>query len=257
MKNGQNLTLFSKTALITGASRGLGKAITLAFASVGARVVMVSRDLDALRELAGQIRTAGREAWPLAFDLSQIEQIPDFFDRVVGQVGCVDVLVNVAGVITRGAAVNYPIEDWERVLRLNLTVPFVLSQCFAKQCIQAQRPGKIINVASLLSEGARPSIPAYTAAKGGIKQLTKALAVEWAPHRITVNAIGPGYFKTEMTRPLYEDEKFNRWVEERTPMRRWGSPEELGGAAVFLASDAADFITGQVLYVDGGWLANL
>ena len=168
-----------------------------------------------------------------------------------------DILVNVAGTIYRTDAVDFPIDQWQRILTLNLTVPFVLSQSFAQACIDGKHPGKIINIASLLSEAARPGIPAYTASKGGIKQLTMALAVEWAKYKINVNAIGPGYFETELTKPLVEDKEFTRWVEESTPLGRWGVPDELCGVAVFLASPASDFITGQTLYVDGGWLANL
>jgi len=249
--------LTDQVAMITGASRGLGQAIAIGFAEAGANVVLVSRGKEALEETAERVKEAGRQAWVYPFDLLQTDQIPAWFEKVNAEVGRIDILVNVAGTIHRQVAVDVPLEEWRKVLELNLTATFVLSQAFARACIRDNRAGKIINIASLLSEAARPSIPAYAASKGGIRQLTKALAVEWAPHGIHVNAIGPGYFETEMTRPLVEDEKFNRWVKERTPLGRWGKPEELVGAAVFLASPASDFITGQVLYVDGGCLASL
>ncbi len=249
--------LKNKTALITGASRGLGKAIALAFAEAGADVILLSRNSQALEKVASQITGMGRKAWVYAYDLADVPGIPALFRTVHLEVGRVDILVNVAGTIFRTDAVDFPLDEWERILKINLTAPFVLSQSFARACIEGKHVGKIINIASLLSEAARPSIPAYTASKGGIKQLTKALAVEWAKHGINVNAIGPGYFATELTKPLVENEDFSRWVKESTPLGRWGVPEELTGAAVFLASSASDFITGQIIYVDGGWLANL
>jgi 2-deoxy-D-gluconate 3-dehydrogenase len=257
MKVKEQFLLSNKTALITGASRGLGKAIAVAFAEVGADVILVSRGKDALNTVAREVEQAGCKAWIFAFDLSKTEDIPILFEQILATTGRVDILANVAGTIHRQAAVDFPLNKWYEVLELNLTAPFVLSQCFAKACIKEKHPGKIINIASLLSERARTSIPAYTASKGAIKQLTKALAVEWAPFKINVNAIGPGYFETEMTRPLVENKSFNQRVLENTPLNRWGQPVDLVGAAVFLASKAADFITGQVLYVDGGWLANL
>ena len=253
----ERFRLDGKRAIVTGASRGLGRAIAVGFAEAGADLVLVARGEKGLQETARLIEDVGRKAGTFVFDLSNTEEIPALFERIQRKVGGADILANVAGTIYRAPAVDFPLEEWRRVLELNLTAMFVLSQQFARACIAADRPGKIINIASLLSEAARPSIPAYTASKGGVRQLTKALAVEWAPHRIYVNAIGPGYFETEMTKPLVEDESFSRWVRERTPLGRWGKPEELAGAALFLASSASDFLTGQVIYVDGGWLASL
>lgn len=250
-------SLVGQIALVTGASRGLGKAITVNFAKAGADVILIARGKDALEKVAAEVEQVGRRAWIFSFDLFKTEQIPALFEQILKATGKVDILVNVAGTIHRQSAVDFPLNKWRQVIELNLTTPFIISQCFARACIEAKRAGKIINIASLLSEGARPTIPAYTASKGAIKQLTKALAVEWAPYQINVNAIGPGYFETELTRPLVENREFNRWVLENTPMNRWGQPVDLVGAAIFLASKAADFITGQVLYVDGGWLANL
>jgi len=249
--------LKDRVAMVTGASRGLGRAIAIGMAEAGADIVMVSRGKSSLEKTSTMVKGTGRRSWVFPFDLSQIDKIHDWYEDVLKQVGQIDTLINVAGTIHRAPAVDFPLKEWQRVLNLNLTAVFVLSQAFAKVCIKEKKPGKIINIASLLSEAARSYIPAYTASKGGVRQLTKALAVEWAPFGINVNAIGPGYFETELTKPLVEDKKFTRWVQERTPMRRWGKPEELVGAAIFLASPASDFITGQIIYVDGGWLASL
>lgn len=251
------ITLAGRTALVTGASRGLGRAIAQAYAKAGARLALLGRIRTTLEATAAEIRESGTEVCCFTFDLADIDAIPALFANVTECIGPLDILVNVAGRNFRAKATEYPLREWRSVIDLNLTAPFVLSQCFARSLIQEGRAGKIVNVASLLTEAARPMIPAYTASKGAIGQLTKALAVEWAPHRINVNAIGPGYFKTELTRPLFEDPIFDRWVLDRTPMKRWGEPADLTGAAVFLASTASDFITGQILYVDGGWLAHL
>jgi gluconate 5-dehydrogenase len=250
-------SLAGRIALVTGASRGLGRAIARAFVEAGADLVVVSRGKQALEEAAADFRSTGKRAWAFDYDLGEVDGIPDLFARITAETGLIQILANVAGVNIRGQAVDFPLKEWRRVLELNVTAPFVLSQCFARELIRRGEPGKIINIASLLTEAARPTIPAYTASKGAIRQLTKALAVEWAKHRINVNAVGPGYFSTELTRPLWEDPQFDRWVLDRTPMRRWGQPGDLTGAAVFLASPASDFVTGHILYVDGGWLANL
>ncbi len=250
-------SLEGHTALVTGASRGIGREIALAFARAGADLVLIARGREALEELACAVRQEGRSAAVFPFDVSAVEQIPDKFSQILQSGLRIDILVNVAGINYRVPAVDYPLSEWRRVLDVNLTAPFLLAQSVARELIREGRPGKIINIASLLSEAARPNIPAYAASKGGIRQLTKALAVEWAPHRINVNAIGPGYIATELTQPLKEDEEFDNWVKSRTPMQRWAAPSELTGAAVFLASSASDFVTGQIIYVDGGWLANL
>ena len=250
-------SLSDKTALVTGASRGLGKAIAIAFAEAGADLALISRGKDALEMVAREIEKLGHRALIFPADLSKVEELPALFGEIHTATGRVDILANIAGMIYREAAVDHPLAKWRELLELNVTAPFILSQCFARACIQDNHPGKIINIASLLSDRARAAVPAYTASKGAIRQLTKALAVEWAPYRINVNAIGPGYIETELTQPLMEDEQFNRWVLESTPMKRWGKPVDMVGAAVFLASEAANYITGQILYVDGGWLANL
>lgn len=249
--------LDGKVALVTGASRGIGKAIAIAFAEAGADVVLVSRGKEALENVAAEIRNVGRKAYNFPFDLLKVDEIPAFFDEILKTVGKVDILMNVAGMIYRKPALEFPLDEWRKILELNTTSIFVLSQCFARSCVAQNHPGKIISIASLLSEEARADIPAYTASKGAIRQLTKALAVEWAQYHINVNAIGPGYIETEITQPLQKNESFNQWVLQSTPMNRWGLPDDLVGAAVFLASPSSDFVTGQILYVDGGWLASL
>lgn len=254
------MTLFSldgKTALVSGGSRGLGLGIAKGFARAGADVALLARSEDQLKEGVAQIEALGRKAWYVAYDLAQTAGIPAAFDEVVGKTGGVDVLLNCAGIQRRGPAEELSIEDWQAVLDVNVTSFFAMSQAFAKHCIKKGQPGRIINIASLGSEAARPTIAPYTTAKGGVKLLTKALAVDWAKYRINVNAIGPGYFQTEMTEPLYTNPEFDEWVKSKTPLDRWGTPEDLVGAAVFLASQASDFVTGQTIYIDGGWLANL
>ncbi|MFB3904712.1 MAG: SDR family oxidoreductase [Acidobacteriota bacterium] len=250
-------SLEGRIALITGASRGLGRAIAAGFAAAGARLALIGRVRSNLEAVAEQLRANDAEVHCFPYDLSRIEGIPELYEWILAATGEVNILVNVAGKNFRVPAVDFPLKEWQSVLDLNLTAPFVLSQCFARPLIREGKPGKIVNIASLMTSATRPMIPAYTASKGAIGQLTKALAVEWAQYRINVNAVGPGYFKTELTSPLHQDPAFNKWVLDRTPMKRWGEPQDLVGAVVFLSSSAADFITGQILYVDGGWLANI
>ena len=246
-----------KRALVTGGSRGLGLGIARGLAEYGADIVLVARSEKRLAQSKEALGKAGRTIWTFSFDLHNLKEIPDFFSRVSKTTGGVDILVNNAGVNRRAPAEKVSLEEWQEILELNLTSVFLLSQAFAREHIASGKPGKIINIGSLACEVTRPTLAAYTASKGGIRQLTKALAVEWAKYKINVNAIGPGYFATEMTRPLTKNANFDKWVRKKTPLGRWGRPEDLVGAAVFLASAASDFVTGQVLYVDGGWLANL
>ncbi|MCP4643351.1 MAG: SDR family oxidoreductase [bacterium] len=247
--------LEGKRALVTGGSKGIGFGIARGLAEAGADLVLVGRnqgDLDQARErLTAQEVTVAT----YAYDLQDVDGIGAFFQRIAGEQGAIDILINNAGGTRRGMAQDVSSEDWSFVLNLNLTAVFHMCQAFGRDCIAHDRPGKIVNIASLLSEGARPGTASYAASKGGIRQMTKALAVDWAPHRINVNGIGPGYIRTPLTQTLWEDGDFDAWVKKRTPLGRWGEPEDLAGAAVFLASSASDFVTGQILYVDGGWLA--
>ncbi len=247
--------LGGKRALVTGGSRGIGLGIARGLASAGASLVLVARDAAGLEKARETLRASGCAAETFAFDLSALEGIPEMYRELVATFGPMDILVNAAGCIRRGPTEGLGLEDWRAVLDLNLSAVFVLSQCFARERIASGRSGKIIHIASLLSEAARRGTAAYAASKGGIRQLTKAMAVDWAPHGINVNAIGPGYIETDLTRELKEDPAFDAWVRSRTPLGRWGTPEDLAAAAVFLASPGSDFVTGQILYVDGGWLA--
>jgi gluconate 5-dehydrogenase len=247
--------LGGKRALVTGANGGIGLGIAEGLARAGADVVILARNEQKNAAALEQLRKIGTDCRAVAFDLGAIDGIGKMYDELCTTCGAPDILVNCAGITERARADLLSIEQIERVLRVNLTAPFVLSQCFARQRIGAGADGAVIMIASLMSEAARPTTAAYTASKGGIRQLVRALAVDWASHRIRVNGIGPGYIATDLTRPLVESKEFSEWVVKRTPLGRWGAPQDLRGAAVFLASGAAEFITGQILYVDGGWLA--
>jgi NAD(P)-dependent dehydrogenase (short-subunit alcohol dehydrogenase family) len=248
--------LDGRLALVTGASRGLGRAIALGLARQGARLALVARGAEALRAAAAEAGGADA-ARVFEADLSDLDALPALFARVHAAAGLPEILVNCAGTTHRGPALEQSLADWRRVLAVNLEAPLILSQCFARALLAARRGGKILNVCSLLSARSRPTVPAYTASKTGLLGLTRALAVEWMPHGINVNAVGPGYFETELTAPVRADPAFDAWVRSRAPAGRWGRPEDLVGAAVFLCSPAADFVTGQILYVDGGWTAAL
>lgn len=250
--------LSDKTALVTGGGRGIGLAIARGLAEHGADVVIIARTKEQLDAAERQIQTdTGRTIRTFPFDLENVEQIEALFKNIVAETKGVDILVNCAGLTIRGPAEDVDMKTWHQVIEVNLTATFVLSQAFCRHRKQAGEAGKIINIGSLTCHGARPTTAAYASSKGGLLMLTKTLAVEWAKYNITVNAIGPGYIATELTEPLWTDEDFNRWVLSKTPLARWGQPEDLVGTAVLLASRAGDFITGQIIYVDGGWLALL
>jgi len=250
----EQFRLDGKRALITGGSKGIGFGIAQQFAAAGADLVLVARNSEDLRE-AQTTLSASRRVDVFSFDLSHTAGIGDLYAAVLRKSGPVDILVNNAGVNLRGPSEDIALETWRTVIEVNLTAVFAMSQAFARERISSAKAGKIVNVASLMSEGARRTIAPYVASKGGVKQLTKALAVDWAPYGINVNAIGPGFIETSMNAPLLADPDFNAWVRKRTPLGRWGAPSDVASAALFLASPASDFVTGQVLYVDGGWLA--
>ncbi len=250
--------LSARTALVTGGSRGIGLAIAKGLTEHGAGVAIVARAEEQLDAAAGEIRTqTGGKVWTFPFDLGDSESIEDFFESVVTRTGGVDILVNCAGTTIRGPAEEVDLMTWNEVIQVNLTAAFVMSQAFCRHRRDADKAGRIINIGSLTCHGARPTTAAYASSKGGLLMLTKTLAVEWAKYGINVNAIGPGYIATELTEPLWTNEEFDRWVLSKTPLARWGRPEDLAGTAVMLASKAGDFITGQIIYVDGGWLALL
>jgi 2-deoxy-D-gluconate 3-dehydrogenase len=245
--------LDGKKALVTGASAGLGAAISVALAEAGADVTCHgnTRSPDATCE---EIRKLGRAAHSLTGDLSQRETSHAIFEETLAAFGRVDILVNNAGTITRAPAVEFSDEDWTKVIEVNLSSVFRLSQLAGRHMIEREAHGKIINIASLLSFQGGLTVPAYAAAKGGVAQLTKALANEWASKGVNVNAIAPGYMRTGNTKALQADETRNRQILERIPAGRWGEPRDLAGAAIFLASAASDYIHGHVLVVDGGWM---
>ena len=243
--------LKGRVALVTGAYRGLGFAIARGLAGAGAHVIINGRSADALAEAAAVLVGEGLAVDPALFDVTDGRAVRDGIAALARRFGPIDIVVNNAGIQRRHALVDFPQHEWDEVIATNLTAPFVVAQAVIPGMIERRR-GKIINIASLLSELARPSVVPYTAAKGGIRQLTRGMAVELAPHNIQVNAIAPGYFATEMNRALLDNPSFDAWVKQRTPAGRWGEPHEIAGLAVFLASPAADYITGQIIMIDGG-----
>jgi 2-dehydro-3-deoxy-D-gluconate 5-dehydrogenase len=250
-------TLFSlagKRALVTGASRGLGQAMAVALAEAGADVVCASTRRAGTDDTAAFIRAAGREAWQVEADHADRASVLAIADEAERLAGRIDILVNNAGTIRRHPAAEFPLEEWDAVIRTNLDSVFVLSQRLGRGMIE-RGAGKIVNVASLLSFQGGITVPAYTASKHAVAGLTKALANEWARHGVQVNAIAPGYFSTDNTQRLRDDPDRLRDISARIPAARWGEPEDLAGAVVFLASRASDYVNGHVLVVDGGWMA--
>ena len=247
-----------KTALVTGGGRGIGFAIAKGLAEHGADVAIVARSKEQLETAAQQIHNeTGRKTWSSPFDMGNIEDIDDFFENITVETEGIDILVNCAGTTVRGPAEDVDIKDWNQVIKVNLTSTFVLSQAFCRRRKKTSKAGRIINIGSLTCHSARPTTAPYGSSKSGLLMLTKTLAVEWAKYNINVNAIGPGYIATDLTKPLWTDADFNEWVLAKTPLARWGTPDDLVGTAVLLASKAGEFITGQIIYVDGGWLALL
>ena len=244
--------LTGKRALVTGANTGIGQAIAIALADAGADIALAGR--SAAAETMALIAATGRKVVDLRADLSSIAPVQGVVDQTVENLGGIDILVNNAGIIRRNDLADFSEEDWDSVVDTNLKALFFLSQSAAR-VMMAQESGKIINIASLLSFQGGIRVPSYAAAKSGVAGLTKALANELAPKGVQVNAIAPGYITTNNTAALQADETRNRQIIERIPTGRWGKPEDIAGAAVFLASPASDYVTGHVLAVDGGWLA--
>ena len=250
-----NLT--GKRALITGGTHGLGQAMAEGLASAGAELVITGTTPSKMDEAIAYYKSKGYKATGYLFDVTNETDAAKYIDIITKELGNIDILVNNAGIIKRELAITMPVADFRKVIDVDLVGPFIMSQLVAKQMIE-RREGKIINICSMMSELGRNSVSAYAAAKGGLKMLTQNLATEWAKYNIQVNGIGPGYFATSQTEPIRVDgHPFNEFIINRTPAARWGNPEDLAGAAVFLASKASDFVNGQVLYVDGGILATI
>ena len=247
----QPFDLSGKVALVTGAYRGLGFAIAQGLARAGAKVVLNGRRQEAIDSAAESLRGEKLDVSTSVFDVTDRDAIDAGVAAIESSVGPVDILFNNAGIQRRGAFVGFPQEQWDEIIATNLTAPFAVSQAVLPKMIEKKR-GKIVHIASLMSELARPSVVPYTAAKGGVRQLTRGMAVELAAHNIQVNAIAPGYFATEMNRALLDNAEFTAWVNKRTPAGRWGDPAEIAGLAVFLASSASDYVTGQIIMIDGG-----
>jgi len=247
--------LTGKTTLVTGSSEGLGLAMARGLAAAGASLILNGRNEKKLAAAAKSFADEGHKVRERAFDVADEAAVLSAFEHFDAEGLEIDILVNNAGVQFRKPMVNLKTDEWRRVVEIHLTGAFQVGREAAKRMIARGRGGKIINIASLASEVARATISPYVAAKGGMKMLTRSMAAEWAQHDIQANAIGPGYIATEMNRALLDDPKFDAWVKGRTPSGRWGKPEDLIGAAVFLASAASDYVNGQIIYVDGGLLA--
>jgi 2-deoxy-D-gluconate 3-dehydrogenase len=253
---GENVTnpfdLSGKVAIVTGANTGIGQAIALALAEAGADIAAVGR--TPADETVAKARALGRKAEVVSADLSTIEPVQRIMDETIEKLGRLDILVNNAGIIRRADAVDFTEEDWDAVIDTNLKSVFFLAQAAGRHMI-GQGGGKIINIASMLTFQGGIRVPSYTASKSGVGGLTKLLANEWAAKSVQVNAIAPGYIATNNTAALQADVVRNKAIMDRIPAGRWGDPKDLGGAAVFLASTASDYVSGHILAVDGGWLA--
>lgn len=246
--------LQGKNALVTGSSRGLGLILAKGLGKAGASVVVNGKNEKAVKEAVTELSNEGISVHGCAFDVSDRVQIGEGVSKIEKKVGPISILINNAGLNNRGPLESMEERLWREVIEVNLTGVFLVTQRVVKGMIYRQS-GKIVNICSITSEVSRYSGGAYASAKGGLKMLTKAMAIDWAKYGIQVNGIGPGWFKTQLTQCFSEDPDFNDWLERRTPARRWGEPSELVGTAIFLSSRASDFITGQIIYVDGGLLA--
>lgn len=248
--------LSGRLALVTGSSRGLGYAIAVGLAQAGATIILNGRNPDTVQASLNEFTEKGFKVHSSLFDVTDEVQIREQVAHIQASIGTIDILVNNAGVQYRQPLEEFDVEQWRHVIDVNLNGVFLTTKAVVPGMI-AQKSGKIINIASLMSEVSRRTIGAYVASKGAVKQLTRSMATEWAPHNIQANAIAPGFFETDMNIPLYTNPEFDAWVKARTPSARWGKPEELVGLAVFLASNASSFVNGQTIYVDGGLLSTV
>ncbi|WP_458628287.1 gluconate 5-dehydrogenase [Winogradskyella sp. PC D3.3] len=250
--------LTGKTALITGATHGLGMAMAKGIGNAGAKIIVNGNSSQAkLDEAVATYKEVGIEAYGYLFDVTDEIAVKEHIEKIENEVGPIDILVNNAGIIKRTPLVDMEVEDFKAVIDVDLVAPFIVSKHVVKGMIE-RKSGKIINICSMMSELGRNSVGAYAAAKGGLKMLTQNMATEWAKHNIQTNGIGPGYFATSQTEPIRVDgHPFNDFIINRTPSGKWGNPEDLQGAAIFLSSKASDFVNGHVVYVDGGILATI
>lgn len=248
-------SLKDKKALVTGGNTGIGLAMAKALARAGASIAITARNKEKNLRALEELKTINVNCHAYEFDLNDSSQIELLYSRISGDCGGIDILINNAGIHRRNEAQNLSLEDFETVMRVNTTSGFLLSKYFAQERIKKGKSGNIIFTASLMSEASRPTTCAYTASKGAIRQMIKSLAVDWAKYNIRVNGIGPGYINTNLNAHLIADPEFDAWVKKRTPLGRWGEGDDFDGVVVFLASEAAKFITGQIIYVDGGFLA--
>jgi gluconate 5-dehydrogenase len=248
--------LGGRIALVTGSSAGIGYGIARALGHAGARLVLNGRDGERLAAAAAGLQAEGLEVHEHPFDVTDRDAVLAAVEAIESGIGPIDILVNNAGIQRRGVLEDYDAATWQELMRTNLDSVFFVGQAVARHMIPRGR-GRIINICSVQSELGRPGIAPYTASKGAVKMLTKGMAIDWGRHGLNVNGIGPGYFETELNAALVRDEKFSSWLVDRTPSGRWGRVDELGGAAIFLASDAASFVNGHILYVDGGVTARL
>ncbi|HEV7344527.1 MAG TPA: SDR family oxidoreductase [Devosia sp.] len=252
--NPAQFSLSGKRALVTGSSRGLGLAMARAFAGAGAAVILNARDEVALGAAAEDLAAEGATVDALAFDVTSEDSVAEAVAHCEAEIGPIDILVNNAGMQIRGALETYAVESFERLLATHVTATFTVSKAVVQSMI-TRGNGRIINICSVLTDIARPTAAPYGAAKAAVANLTRGMAADWARHGINVNGLAPGYFKTELNTTLMADPAFDAWVKGRTPMGRWADVEELGGAAIFLASPASSFVNGHILYVDGGLTA--
>jgi len=254
-----NLNMFDlsgRRALVTGSSTGIGYALAKGLAGAGAELILNGRNAARLAEAVGRLRDEGATVHAAGFDVTSADEVEKAIGDIEREIGAIDILVNNAGMQRRAPLEQFSHEQWQELMKTNVDSVFLVGQAVARHMIGRQR-GKIINICSVQSELGRPNIAAYTASKGAVKMLTKGMAIDWGQHGIQVNGLGPGYFKTELTEALVKDETFSKWLTGRTPSRRWGDVEDLVGAAVFLASNASNFVNGHILYVDGGVTATL
>ncbi len=249
--------LSGRTALITGSTRGIGFALAQGLAEAGASVIINSRQADVVDAAVARLQALGLNAEGAAFDVADEAAVEAAFAGFDRRGVSLDILINNAGIQHRQPMVDLALADWHRVINTNLTAAFIVGRATARRMIARKSGGKIINIGSLTSEAARATVAPYTVAKGGIKMLSRAMAAEWAQFNIQANSIGPGYILTEMNEPLVNNPAFDAWVKSSNPAQRWGKPEELVGTAIYLASSASDYVNGQIIYVDGGWLAVL